>query len=113
MKNPTKSSLRRKGFRYDMECSTKEYDCFTYSFPVDYYNKTPVIVCKIRVYLDNGEVNLDVFNCGDSSMFPAWYQRNSRLFDCQREYVSKIDQKIGKELDKLGVVRREGHNNDK
>lgn len=106
MKNPTKSSLRRKGFRYDMECSTKEYDCFTYSFPADYYNKTPVLICRLRVYLDDGETNIDVINCGDGSIYPAWYMRDDRLYSCQQEYLSKIDKRIDKELNKLGIEEK-------
>lgn len=106
MKNPTKSSLRRKGFRYDMECSTKDYDCFTYNFPVDYYNSTPVVMCRIRVYLDNGEINLDVINCGNGSLYPAWYLREDRMYDHQKEYLEKIDIRIKEELCKLEIKER-------
>lgn len=105
MKNPTKSTLKKKGFRYDLECSTKEYDCFTYSFPVDYYNKTPVLVCKVRVYMDNGEVDIDVINCGDGSIYPAWYQRNSRIFQSHKNYIEKIDNTINDELNKLHIKK--------
>ena len=104
MKNPTKSSLRRKGFRYDVECSTKEYDCFTYNFPIDYYHKIPVVMCRIRIYLDNGETNVDVINCGDGSLYPAWYLREDRLYNYQKEYLTKIDKKIREELIKLGLI---------
>lgn len=106
MKNYTKSALRRKGFRYDLECSTKEYDCFTYNFPVDNYNNTPIVMCRIRVYLDNGEVNLDVINCGNGSLYPAWYLREDRLYSYQKEYLQKIDLKIKNELRKLEITER-------
>lgn len=105
MKDATKSILRQKGFRYDVECSTKEYDCFTYSFPVDYYKKAPVLICRLRVYTDTGEVDMDVLNYGDGNIYPAWYQRNSRLYSSHKRYIAKIDNRINKEMKKLHITK--------
>lgn len=106
IKNLTKSSLKKKGFRYDAKASTKDCECYSYEFPVDTYKNTPVIMCRIRTFLDNGDVTIDVFD-RFGSMLPEWYQRDNKQFECSKEYVSKIDRKIRKKLKILGIKKRE------
>lgn len=112
MVNPTKSILNKKGFRYDLECSTKDCDCFAYSFPVDYYNKTPILFCKLRVYMDNGEVTIDVYD-KTGNIYPAWYQKGNRIYFTHKNYITKLDNIIRKELIKLCIETKENSINDR
>lgn len=102
--NPIKSTLKKRGFRYDTKCSTKDCECYIYEFPVIFYKKTPVITCCIRVYMDNGEVTIDIHN--GFGLIPAWYQKDNPQFTCHRKYISKIDRQIVDKLNIFGVLTK-------
>ncbi len=108
MKNPIKLSLKKIGFRYDTKCSTKDYECYIYEFPVSFYKKTPVIMCRMRVYMNNGDVTVDVHN--GFGLLPAWYQKNNHQFSCYQEYISKIDKHISNKLKLFKIERRNNTN---
>lgn len=99
--NPSKKLLKKNGFRYDVRCSTKDCECYIYEFPVEFYKKTPVITCRIRVYIDNGDVTVDVHN--GFGLVPAWYQKDNSQFEHHKNHLSKIDRKIIKKLNVIGV----------
>lgn len=101
--NPTKSNLKEKGFRYDMIHSTKDYECYSYSFVLERYNRTPLIIATFRIYLDNGEVTIDV-NYDNGCVYPAWYQRNDRLYTAYKDHIKRLDQKIINKMKKLGII---------
>lgn len=104
MKNPEKTYLKKIGFRYDTKSSTNEYQCYSYKFVVDWYKNAPVLICKLRVFLDNGECRIDLYNM-DGSIYPAWYQNN--MFGHQKEYLFEINKKIKNEIKKFGIAKSE------
>lgn len=101
----SKAELKKKGFRYDATYSTKDCECYKYSFTVDSYNKTPVIICVFRVYLDNNEVKIDVYD-GSGNIYPAWYHRNSCIYAHYKDYIKKIDNKIIGKMKKLEILHK-------
>lgn len=103
MKNPEKSNLKKIGFRYDAKSSTNDYQCYSYKFVVDWYKNTPVLICKLSVFLDNGECRIDLYNM-DGSIYPAWYQSDNK-FDYQKEYLLEIDKKIRDKIKKIGITK--------
>ncbi len=99
--NPSKNLLKKNGFRYDAKCSTEDCECYIYEFPVEFYKKTPVTTCRIRVYMDNGDVTVDVHN--SFGLLPAWYQKENPQFAHYKNYLSKINRQIIKRLNIIGV----------
>lgn len=99
--NPSIKSLKKNGFRYDAKCSTKDCECYIHEFPVAFYKKTPVTICQIRVYMDNGDVTIDVRD--NFGLLPAWYQNENPLFVHYKNQILKIDKRILCRLNQIGV----------
>lgn len=101
IKNPSTKSLKKNGFRYDTKCSTKDCECYIKEFPVAFYKKTPVITCQVRVYMDNGDVTIDVR--GNFGLLPEWYQKENTQFLYYKNQIQKIDKRILCRLNQIGV----------
>lgn len=101
IKNPSTKSLKKNGFHYDVKCSTKDCECYTNEFPVTFYKKTPVTTCQVRVYMDNGDVTIDV--CGNFGLLPAWYQNKNPQFIHYKNQILKINKQILCKLKCIGV----------
>lgn len=99
--DPSIKSLKKNGFRYDTNCSTKECECYIHEFPVVFYRKSPVIICQIRVYMDNGDVTVDVRN--NFGLLPAWYQNKNPQFTHYKNQILKINKQILCKLKRIGV----------
>lgn len=105
IENPTISNLKKKGFRYDFQSSTVDYKCYSYEFPVDDYNGHPTLICIFRTYLDDGETTVDLRNA-DGSVFSGWYQQDNPIYMYLKDYLDCICDKIQKEMDKLGIIKK-------
>lgn len=101
IKNPSTKLLKKNGFRYDTKCSTKDCECYIQEFPVALYKKTPVIICQIRVYMDNGDVTVDVRN--NFGLLPEWYQKENLLFAHYKSQILKINKRILYNLKRINV----------
>lgn len=86
---------------YFRHSSTREG--YVHSFSVYKHNNNTILTCEIVISDENRSVKIDVYGYDHTSYGP-WYQRNFDQYDT--DYVNIIENRIHKELRKLGIVER-------
>ena len=104
MTDSTLKTVKDLGFRYYKKMNyDNEKLYYIYSFPIEKYNNTSIMLCDIIVEIDNGLFSIDVHNF-DNKMFTPFY--NTEFIYPYEELLKKYKKAITNEFKKLGIERR-------
>lgn len=98
-RNVTKKWLQENNFRYSTLFTDDESDAYTYKFPVHKYGTRIIIECEFILYVKNGDVKINVYDCGTHNKYVPFYNREYGY----NELVSEIDKRIAEELKRLKI----------
>lgn len=105
-KDVTKEWLQLHGFKYNSIFSDEESDAYTYRFPVHKYGLFTILECEILIYINTGEVKINVYDYNTRSKYAPFYYKeygNNTL-------VSSIEKKILSELKRLKIFKYKRNN---
>ena len=102
-KKPTKTWLYNHGFKHSKIISDEFVDAYTYRFPVYRYNMLILLECEILIFLQTGEVRLNVFDNNTRDVYAPFYCYE---YGGKNSVLIQINNKIERELKKLGIKER-------
>jgi len=97
--NPNPLWLVEQGFHQNRLYSTPKYTCYTKRIPVYKCGEFISLTAEIKVWIEDGEVRVDVFDGSSKSYYAGYYVRDWG----RNDIVKVIDKNIKKELDQLGI----------
>mgnify|MGYP003314232537 CR=1 FL=1 len=97
----TKSWLNKNDFLFSKIFSDEEDDVYYYRFVVWRYGNAGVLEAEIRIST-SGEVKVNCFDYGTRNIYASWYCRDFG----NNDVVTQIDEKIRKELERLGITEK-------
>lgn len=100
--NVTKAWLLQNGFRYNRIYSTDKSDVYTYRFPVYKYEKFTTLECELAIYLEDGNVVINVFDYGTNNKYAPYYYLE---YENYIKILDVIYEKINRELKRLKIER--------
>lgn len=103
--NVTKAWLLHNGFRYNRMYSTDESDVYLYRFPVYKYEKFTTLECELVIYLEDGNVVINVFDYGTNNKYAPYYYLE---YGNYTKMLDVINNKIDKELKRLKISKKKG-----
>ncbi len=89
--------LLELGFKYD-----SDEDKYIYNFSVLRYDKTTVLRCKVTVYTDTNEIQIDVTD-NNSMLYAPFYNIECGNYDV---VLNKINKAILNEFSKLKITKK-------
>lgn len=101
----TKEWLDANRFRYSKMHSDTYSDAYTYRFPVYKYGIFTILECEIVIYLDNGEVRINVYDNNSSNKYAPFYYEEYGNYD---KLLVIIHEKIEKMLNKFEIEEAKG-----
>jgi len=96
----TKEWLQLHGFKYNKTLSCDDNEVYTYRFAVYKYTYYIVLECELSIYLDTGEVKVNVFDCNTRSRYAPFYYME---YGKDNKVVEKINKIILKEINRLNI----------
>ena len=102
----TPGLLKKLGFEYSLKSDT-ENTYYYKSFPVIKYNKIPILFAVILINIDNNNVQIDVYDKNNDCYSPWYLRKNGFGAPIYRDLIQKIDNRIMKEIKKIGIIKWE------
>lgn len=102
----TRSWLLKNGFRQQKPINNEECDLYEYRFPVCKYKGVTTLECVLTFFVQpsgTSEIVIDVIDHNTETKYAPFYNIECGNYD---SFLSKIDSKIMKELNKLKIKRR-------
>ena len=100
-KGVSKEWLISHGFRLNREYSDICSNAYTYIFPVYKYRDKTILECELCIFLEDGEVKINVYEQGTKEMYPSYY--NDEFAKKNNEVLKIINRNILNKLKNLGV----------
>lgn len=100
--NLIKACLLHHGFRYNKDFSTTDLDIYTYRFPVYKYKNFIVLECEINIFMEDGNISINVYNYGTNDKYAPFYHLEYGNYD---KILKIVNEKIDKELKQIGIIR--------
>lgn len=91
------SYIHNLGFRY-----SSYYECYIYTFPVAFYNRTPTILCRLRLYKLDNIIEFDIIRMNNEPL--AFYY--DREFGNAKDYIKKIDSVVNRRIKSMGLKKK-------
>lgn len=92
-----KYNYKELGFIYD-----KDRECWRYSFPVCFWQKYPVLFCRIYLSSDLARASYDVMDAFNN-LYTPFYGYEYGVYG---DFINKAKRKILYKLKKLGLIEK-------
>lgn len=91
------SYIYNLGFRY-----SSYYECYIYTFPVNFYNNLPTIFCRLRLYKLDNIIEFDIIKA-DNKPLAIYYDKE---FGNAKNYIKYINNKVYKKMRAMGIKKK-------
>lgn len=102
MHNPDKNLLIKLGFHWSRLFSDEDQNAYVFVFPVYRHNLYNILECRLIVYLESGDIRIDVRDVDTKGLYAPFYSEPPS----HKYILGSIRRKINQVLKKIGVQRR-------